>query len=144
MTQRPSLHHVHITRAACLLSSFLLSPPTPRPKWQGGSECQALHGQAERQSWLPHSQGPRDRAKLRGRYSPGRHEHQLFLQDQEGQLLPKVGKGVGVKVEPFENKVHPASPNDGQGLCVPPNPQPSSLLLQPTAAPSSGPLLNAL
>lgn len=50
----------------CLLSSF------PRPRGQEGASEGGLQGLA------------------RARYSPGRHEHQQFLQDQEVQLLPKV------------------------------------------------------
>lgn len=80
-----ALHRDHIMGMTSSLPPFLLSPPPPAPK-----------SQAVRQGHFSGSQGPGDRARFRGRYSPGRHEHQRFLQDQEVQLLPKVGKGMRV------------------------------------------------
>lgn len=69
-------------------------------------------GRAARRSRFS-APGPGDRTGFRGRYSLGHREHQRFLQDREGQLLPKAGGGTRAMHKgwgawgPFKSKVHP-------------------------------------
>lgn len=136
-----ALHPVRITRVTCLLPSFFISPSTPRPKWQRGSQGQGLQGQLSA-CLTPRGLGTEPSSG--GRYSPGHHEHQLFPKGQEGQLLPNVGRWVRVRVRPSESKTHPGSPHDGRGGSESPSPQPPytqslslycfSLHLQPLGA----------
>lgn len=132
-----ALHPLRITRVTCLLPSFFISPSTPRPKWQRGSQGQGLQGQL---SVCLTPRGLGTEPSSGGRYSPGHREHQLFPKGQEGQLHPKVGRGVRVRVRPYESKAPPGSPQDGWGLWVTlhptphPHTQPFSLLFPPALA----------